>query len=230
MTSPDDTPGEKRLVVHVVDDEQMMRTMIVQVLGNAGFRTADHASGAELLGALHPDESGCIVLDLLMPQKSGLDVLRSLRAERPELPVIMISGSGDISKALDSLRGGAMDFIEKPFRPAQLIQRVEKALALAGRKRRELSRAREIEQRIEGLTPREAELLPLFQQGRSVKEIAFDLGLSSKTVQVHRSNILRVMQAPSVVDLTNLMHELEGIQRGQRINPDHPDAREFGAS
>ena len=216
-TIPGSASEEKpeRVQVHVVDDDPAMRTLVVKILETDGLEAIPHASGPDFLSRLDSDGAGCVVLDLMMPQSSGLDVLRTLREDHPDLPVVMISGKGDIPKALESLRIGALDFLEKPFRPAQLVERVRQALAIARQRREQLTRARQIQRRIDSLTPREAELLPLFQHGRSVKEIAFELGLSPKTVQVHRSKILRVMQVPSLVDLTNLMHELEEIRRDQ---------------
>ena len=199
--------------VHVVDDDTAVRTMVVRILEAEGLRAISHTSGGEFLSRLDPDEAGCVVLDLLMPRESGLDVLRSLQEDHSDLPVIMISGRADIPKALEAVRSGAVDFLEKPFRPTQLIERVQQALVVARRRRPQLRRARQIRRKIESLTPREAELLPLFQRGRSAKEIAFELGLSPKTVQVHRGKILRAMQVPTVVGLTNLMHEFENIRQ-----------------
>jgi FixJ family two-component response regulator len=193
--------------VHVVDDDANVLSVISKLVESAGLEAVPHLDPKEFLSHLRPDEYACAILDLVMPGLPGLEVLHELSENHPTIPVIMLSGHGDVATALESVREGAVDFIEKPVRREQLLEGIRGALEIARQQRASVARDQEIQRRIETLTPREAQLMPLLCKGISVKKIAFEFGLSFKTVQVHRSAILRKTMVSTVVELTNLMHE-----------------------
>jgi FixJ family two-component response regulator len=208
------TTAARTVRVHVVDDDPAILRVVAKFLGSAGVPSVCHSSAADFLQALEPDEFGCAVVDMVLPGVERFSLLQRLAQDFPGVQVIMMSGHGDIPNAVAAVRQGAMDFLEKPLVRQRLTGLVFGALEIAHERRARAVRGHNTRARIERLTPREIELLPMFCSGRSVKEIAFDLGLSHKTVQVHRSRILDRMQVDSVVELSNLLHEIEWTGNG----------------
>lgn len=207
--------------VHIVDDDRTILELITKVVRSAGLEPVAHEDAAAFLKSVDPKEYACAILDLVMPETSGLLVLREMQSRGALIPVVMVSGQGSIPTALEAMRSGAVDFLEKPFRVHELLERVHRALEVARDLHARAERVDTIRKRLEGLTPREAELMPFFCAGDSVKKIAFNFDLSPKTVQVHRARILERMGVTSVVELANVVHEMdssaEPLMRAQEL-------------
>jgi FixJ family two-component response regulator len=219
---PDHARTEARAErVHVVDDDPAILRVVANFLGAVGVSVVCHTSAVGFLAALHPNEFGCAVIDMVLPGVERFTLLRKLGEDYPGVQVIMMSGHGDIPNAIEAVRHGAVDFLEKPLRRHRLTGLVHSALDTARAQRAKVFSARDTRSRLERLTKREFELLPMFCQGKTVKEIALNLGLSHKTVQVHRSRILERMHVDSVVELLILLHDVnwEGtVNREGRVD------------
>jgi len=190
-------------VIHVVEDDKPMRDSLVDLLEEAGYRARAYASGEELLARGTAAEPGCVVSDLRMPGIDGLALLRRLRADGCALPLILITGHGDIPMAVSAMRAGAVDFLEKPFEPDALLG----AIAMALRVRSGGAAAEESEgarQRLEKLTLREHEVLEHLVAGRSNKESAEKLGISPRTIEFHRANIMEKTCAAGLPELVRI--------------------------
>jgi two-component system response regulator TtrR len=193
--------------VTVVDDEHHMRDSLVWMLRTRGFQVEAFSSPREILDFQAPDIPGCLVADYQLPGMSGLELQRELRHRGSRRPFIIITGHGEVHSAVDSMREGAIDFILKPFEQHQFLNRVREALRQdldQRRRRKESSRLRE---RIDRLTPREREVMDLVVEGRLTKQIAQQLGISVKTVEVHRSHVTKKMEVSSVAQLVRLVVE-----------------------
>jgi FixJ family two-component response regulator len=194
--------------VFVVDDEDSIRKALWRLLRSAGFEVAAFASAAEFLRVLDADPAGCAVLDVSMPGLDGLSLQEMLAARGCELPVLFLTGHGDIPKSVRAMRGGAVDFLEKPVDEAVLLAAVRRAIERdrAGRAARlQLADARE---RLATLSPREREVLQGVVAGSLNKQIAGQLGISEKTVKVHRGRVMEKMGVASVAELARLADHL----------------------
>lgn len=192
-------------VIHVVDDDRAAREGLGFLLGSLGLRVEAHASAAELLDRLDCVGVGCILADVRMPGMTGLDLLDELGRRGCALPVIMITGHGDVPMAVRAMRAGAMDFFEKPVNGMALVGRLNEALALS-RSRAEAARGTaQVRARVDSLTAREAEVARAVLAGRLNKQIAAELGISLKTVEIHRHNVMEKMGATSAADLVRLL-------------------------
>ncbi|MCW5697530.1 MAG: response regulator transcription factor FixJ [Bauldia sp.] len=191
-------------IVHIVDDDAAMRDSLAFLLAAAGMKAEAHESAMAFLKALPGLSASCVVTDVRMPEMSGIDLLGRLHAERPGLPVIVMTGHGDIALAVQAMKLGAVDFIEKPFDDTVLIAAVESALG----KTRELglrdAERAEIIARLEQLSPRERQVLDGLVGGKPNKVIAFDLDISPRTVEVYRANVMTKMQAASLSQLVRM--------------------------
>lgn len=192
-------------VVYLIDDDQMMRQSLVFVLTQAGYRVQAFASPAELLAAYDANRPGCLVLDLQMPEMTGLQLLRELKSRGDVHPFIVITGHGTIRTAVDSMHLGAVDFIEKPFHHDLFLERIAQAIARDRETRDSRRSSAALEEQLTTLTTREREIMQMVVEGQLTKNIAKKLGISTKTVEVHRSNITRKMGVDSVVQLVRLM-------------------------
>jgi len=190
-------------VIHVVEDDQPMRDSLVELLEEAGYKARPYASGEELLARGSAAEPGCVVSDMRMPGIDGLTLLRRLRADGSGLPLILITGHGDIPMAVTAMRAGAIDFLEKPFEPDALLGAVAMALRLRsnGAVPEDGEAAR---RRLEKLTQREHEVLGHLVSGKSNKEAAEKLGISPRTVEFHRANIMEKSGAAGLPELVRL--------------------------
>ncbi|MDK3019803.1 response regulator transcription factor [Pseudodonghicola flavimaris] len=192
-------------VIHIVDDDRAAREGLGFLLSSLGLRTVSHGSAADLLATLMPDEIGCILADVRMPGMTGLELLEELERRGCPLPVIMITGHGDVPMAVRAMRLGAMDFFEKPVNGMALVDRIREALELsrtrAGAEREKAQLAR----RVASLTSREVEVAQGVLRGLQNKQIAHELGISLKTVEVHRHNAMEKMGATSAADLVRLL-------------------------
>lgn len=192
-------------VIHIVDDDRAAREGLGFLLSSLGLTTEAHGSGAELLARLGTQETGCILADVRMPGMTGLELLDELGRRGCPLPVIMITGHGDVPMAVRAMRAGAMDFFEKPVNGMALVERVNEALRLSS-ERAAAGRGRAaLERRVASLTAREAEVARAVLAGRQNKQIAADLGIALKTVEIHRHNAMDKMGASSAADLVRLL-------------------------
>lgn len=190
---------------HIVDDDEAIRDALEWLFKTRGVSCRTWPSGERFLDALQPDWRGCIVLDIRMQGMSGLECFDTLLARDCQLPVIFITGHGDVPMAVSALKKGAFHFIEKPFNDHDLVDLVEKALA-ADRDRQRAAASREtIEARLATLTQREREVMELILEGKYNKVIADDLSISMRTVEAHRSRIFDKMDVRSAVELAQLL-------------------------
>jgi len=194
--------------VYIVDDDDAMRDSLKWLLESRGLKVELYPSGEAFLGAFSGDLRGCLVLDVRMPGMSGMDLYARLKARASNLPVIFITGHGDVPMAVSALKKGAADFIEKPFSDQDMVRLIESCLkqdrAAAAKRAEKASLARNME----SLTQREREVLGLIVDGKLNKQIADDLGISIKTVEVHRSRVMEKMGADSVAELVQLVLKL----------------------
>ena len=191
-------------IIQIIDDEADVREVIARLVNSVGLTSRAYASAVDFLADYDGHRPGCIVLDLRMPRMSGMEALANFKERNVALPVIMLSGYGDIPTAVRSLKLGAVDFIPKPFQSEGLLERVQTAVAESM-----LDLAREqtsyrLRRRFRNISPREAEVLNLVVRGKPSKEIARRLRISPKTVDVHRSNLMRKVGVSSVAELVNL--------------------------
>lgn len=186
-----------RRTVHLVDDDDAIRRSVGFMLRTSGFSVEAHSSGLHLLKEkeLAP---GCILLDIRMPEMDGLEVQKALLERGVALPVVVMTGHGDISIAVQAMKAGAVEFIEKPFEKAVLIAAVEEGFARLDRSDRQRVRAEEAAVRLQALTSREREVLEGLAKGFPNKTIAYDLGISPRTVEIHRANLMTKLEVVSL--------------------------------
>jgi FixJ family two-component response regulator len=195
-------------MVFVVDDDPSLRHALTNLLRSVGLRVETFGSAREFLAGPRPDAPGCLVLDVRLPGLSGLDLQRELTAAQIDLPIIFMTGYGDIPMTVRAMKAGAVEFLTKPFRDQDLLDAVQQALErdrVAWHQRAALAALR---QRYDRLTPREREVMRLVVAGLLNKQIAADLGTSEIMVKVHRGQVMRKMQAASVADLVRMAAQL----------------------
>lgn len=181
---------EQLRLVHLVDDDEAIRRSVGFMLKTSGFTVLTYESGIDLMKAAGGIETGCVLLDIRMPGMDGLDVQKALREKGVTLPVIIMTGHGDVSLAVQAMKVGAVDFIEKPFEKAVLLSAIEHAMERLKRSAANQDRADEAAVRLQALTPREREVLDGLANGLPNKTIAYDLGISPRTVEIHRANVM----------------------------------------
>jgi FixJ family two-component response regulator len=195
-------------VVFVVDDDASAREGIEDLLQSAGMPVMTFRSPQEFLEAARPDAPGCIVLDVRLPGTSGLEFQKVLIEAAIHLPVVFITGHGDIPMSVMAMKSGAIEFLTKPFREQSLLDAINTGIEKDRLRREGLKRVTELQQRFERLTPREREVFALVVTGRPNKQVAAELGLSEMTVKVHRSQVTRKMRAASIVELARIADSL----------------------
>jgi two-component system response regulator FixJ len=191
-------------IIYVVDDDDGMRRALDALLSTVGYKTAVFSRPIDFLANFKPDSPGCLVLDIRMPDMSGLEVQQQLNRRGSMLPVIFITGHGDVPMAVQAMKEGAFEFIQKPFRDQDLLDRINHALKLDAENRSTVARRADIQHRIESLTPRERQVMDLVVDGAANKVIAIDLTLSERTVEIHRAKVMEKMGARSVAHLVKL--------------------------
>jgi FixJ family two-component response regulator len=198
----------KKEMVYIVDDDPRVREALSSLLRSSGMEVRIFSSGQDFLNFQREDSCACLILDLKMPGLGGLDVQRSITAKTP-VPVIFITGRGDIPSTVTAMKEGAIDFLTKPVDEAALLASIQKALEQDRTNRREALEHAKLVARYESLTPREREVLPLLVSGLLNKQTAFELGITEYTVQIHRGHIMRKMEADSFAGLVNLAARLK---------------------
>jgi two-component system response regulator FixJ len=200
--------------IYVVDDDDGMRRALDALLSTVGYKTTVFSRPADFLANFHPDSAGCLVLDIRMPDMSGLEVQQQLNRRGSMLPVIFITGHGDVPMAVQAMKEGAFEFIQKPFRDQDLLDRINHALKLDAENRSTVARRADIQHRIESLTPRERQVMNFVVDGAANKVIAIDLALSERTVEIHRAKVMEKMGARSVAHLVKLHMTLTDTPNG----------------
>jgi FixJ family two-component response regulator len=203
MTVPEEEP-----VAFVIDDDAMVRESVADLLSSVGVAARTFGSPREFLDSRRPNSPGCIVLDVRLPGPSGLEFQGSLARSGIDLPVIFITGHGDIPMSVRAMKSGAVEFLTKPLREQELLDAVHLGIERDRVRRRQAKRVAELRERLASLTAREQEVLALVIRGRLGKQIAYELKLSENTVKVHRSQIMRKMSAASLVDLVRMAEQL----------------------
>jgi len=202
--------NEDQPTVFVVDDDPGVRKSVSFLLGTVGIAAETYLSGDEFLEAYDSTRSGCLVLDVRMPGMSGLDVQARLQALGSHLPIIFVTAHGDVPMAVDAVKAGAVDFIQKPFRDQELLDKIQEALEVDERARAARLDLQRILGRLETLTPREAEVLDLVVSGEPNKRIARAMGISQRTVEIHRARVMEKMEVRSVSMLVQHVMKAKG--------------------
>lgn len=222
--------------VFVVDDDEAARESLRWLLESVGHSVRCHASAAEFMAAVDHNTSGCLVLDVRMPGMSGMELQEHLKTRDLCLPVIVVTGHGDIPMAVRAMRGGAVDFLQKPYNDQTMLDRIQQALELCRQRRHEHARLARIQAAYRQLTPREAEVAVRVVLGKANKVIAIEMGLSHKTVEAHRANVMEKMRAASLSELVRMFVRLglvsdeEGLgDVGHGVRPDDRYGRNYGA-
>lgn len=191
-------------MVHVIDDEADVRDAVAMLLRSVGLASTQYASAQQFLAEYKPGRPGCLLLDVRLPGLNGLDLQQRLAASGFTLPIIIMTGHGDIQMAVRAMRAGALDFIEKPFHDQTLLDRVHEAIERSSRLQDDAGERAQLQRRYASLTGREKEVMQRVVDGRPNKLIADDLGLSIRTVETHRAHIIEKMQATSLSHLVRM--------------------------
>jgi len=195
-------------IVYVIDDDEAVRLAVKDLLESVGMRAETFASGSDFLRAPRADAPSCLILDIRLPGQSGLEFQRSLQAAQIEIPIVFITGHGDIPMTVQAMKAGAVDFLAKPFRDQELLDAIHRAVDRDRARRDAQAGVRELRGRYEELTPREREVMLLVVQGLLNKQIAAELGTSETTVKIHRGQVMRKMLAASLPDLVRMAERL----------------------
>ena len=196
-------------LIHLVDDDDAIRRSAGFMLKTSGFQVQTYESGVELLKSANKLEAGCILLDIRMPGMDGLEVQQALKDKGVALPVIIMTGHGDVSLAVQAMKAGAIDFIEKPFEKAVLMSAVDQAFDRLKRAETHRERADDAAVRLQSLTPREREVLDGLAKGLPNKTIAYDLGISARTVEIHRANLMTKLEVRSLSEALRIAFAAE---------------------
>lgn len=204
MMNPEDK------TIHLVDDDSAVRRSVGFMLKTSGHQVRSYESGVELLKHASELEQGCILLDIRMPGMDGLEVQQALQDKGVSLPVIIMTGHGDVGLAVKAMKAGAVDFIEKPFEKATLIASLNEGFNRLSRKEATSDRQKDAEVRLQALTPRERDVLDGLAQGLPNKTIAYDLGISPRTVEIHRANLMSKLSVRSLSEALRIAFAAQG--------------------
>ena len=205
---------DDRRLVHLVDDDDAIRRSVGFALKTSGFQVRIYESGSELLKAAPDLQSGCILLDIRMPGMDGLEAQAALSAKGVTLPVIIMTGHGDVSLAVRAMKAGAVDFIEKPFQKAVLLGAIEQGFARLNHSTANREQAHEAVVKLKLLTPREREVLDGLAKGLPNKSIGYDLNISPRTVEIHRANLMSKLGVKSLSDALRIAFAAESGEPG----------------
>ena len=193
--------SERQPTIYIVDDDEQVRESIQLLMESVGLAVESYGSAQDYLEHFRPDQHGCLILDVRMPQMSGLELHEKLDALGSQLPIIFVTGHGDVPMAVSALQRGACDFIEKPFTNEDLLSRIRRALELDSQISARRQRDSVIEHRLRLLTQREREVMELVVAGKLNKQVADELNISMKTVEAHRARVMEKMGARTLAEL-----------------------------
>jgi FixJ family two-component response regulator len=201
---------EAPAVVFIVDDDDAVRESLEFLMKSINQPAESYASAKDFLAAYHPDKPGCLLLDIRMPGMSGIELQEELKRREAHIPIIFITGHGDVPMAVKAIQAGAADFIQKPFRDQELIDRIREVLVDDAQERAERLERSEILHRMSTLTEREREVMEQVVVGKANKVVAIDLSVSQRTVEIHRANVMEKMKAKSLAQLVRLVMRARG--------------------
>jgi RNA polymerase sigma factor (sigma-70 family) len=213
-TTPSTTPQ-----IFIVEDDDAVRESLQLVLESLGHTVSAFASAGAFLEQFNSDLAGCLVLDIRMPGMNGMELQRKLNDSNSMLPIIFVTGHGDVPMAVEAMQQGAFDFIQKPYREQQLLEKIERALQLDLENRESLQQRQAILTHLQELTPREMDVLLLMIEGKANKVIAADLDISQRTVEIHRARVMEKLRANSLAHLVRMVMQidpqvLQGLRSG----------------
>jgi FixJ family two-component response regulator len=191
--------------VYIVEDDDAVRDSLQMMLESLGYRVVTFADAATFLESYRPDMAGCLVLDIRMPGMNGMELQRKLNERNSILPIIFVTGHGDVPMAVEAMQQGAVDFVQKPYREQELLEKIERALAMDRDNRESLQQRQAIAERLQSLTPRELDVLKLMVEGKANKVIAIDLDISQRTVEIHRARVMDKLAANSLAHLVRMV-------------------------
>ena len=211
MNAPSTSPTQESPTVLAIDDDPEVRRSLEQLLATVKLPVRTFESAEAFLAAGPHDQHGCILLDLQMPGMSGIELLRQLVENEQHQPVVMVTAHAEVRTAVEALKLGAFDFVEKPYSAHRMLEKVQKAIEHDSKRRQETAERAKTRQQIASLSPRELEVVERLIHGRSPKEIADELAITAPTVDFHRKNALRKMNVESVVDLVRAISRCGGL-------------------
>ena len=197
--------AEQAPTVYIVDDDEAVRESLGLLLESVDQVSSGFDSATSFLGAYDDEMAGCIVLDIRMPGMNGMELQKKLNDVNSILPIIFVTGHGDVPMAVEAMQHGAVDFIQKPYREQDLLDKINQALNIDQQQRADLKEKQAIIKRIETLTPREKEVMAMMIDGNANKVIAIDLGISQRTVEIHRSRVMEKMSTHSLAHLVRMV-------------------------
>jgi two-component system response regulator FixJ len=198
--------------VHIVDDDSDVADSMSMLLESTGLRTQQYHSAEEFLRNPIDHLMGCLILDVRMPDMNGLDLHQEIKRSNPNLPVVFVTGHGDVPMAVQAMKNGALEFLQKPFRDQEFIDCVNRALKTNSKALNGLNRRRSIQMRIESLTKREYEIMRLIAEGNITKVVAVKLNISPRTVEIHRARTMEKMQAKTLAQLVQMVVEAGDLE------------------
>ena len=195
--------------IYIVEDDDAVRDSLQMVLESVGHSVEAFANADRFLAAYTPELAGCLILDIRMPGINGMELQRKLTELNSILPIIFVTGHGDIPMAVEAMQQGALDFVQKPYREQELLEKITRALALDKANRASLLQRQEILQHMQNLTPRERDVMKLMVEGKANKVIAIDLEISQRTVEIHRARVMEKLNANSLAHLVRMYLTVE---------------------
>ncbi|QQD17400.1 response regulator transcription factor [Spongiibacter nanhainus] len=191
--------------VYLVEDDDAVRDSLQMVLESVGHKVAAYSRGDAFLEDFSTEMAGCMVLDIRMPGMNGMELQRQLNSRNSILPIIFVTGHGDVPMAVEAMQKGAVDFVQKPYREEELLGKIQQAIAADAESRAELAEKHKIVERLQELTPREKQVMDLMIEGKANKVIAFDLDISQRTVEIHRARVMEKMGVRSLAHLVRMV-------------------------
>ena len=195
--------------VHIVEDDDAVRDSLQMMLDSVGRDTKVFGSADSFLSTYHPDMAGCIVLDIRMPGMNGMELQRKLNDINSILPIIFVTGHGDVPMAVEAMQQGAVDFVQKPYREQELLDKISQAMEIDQQNRNSLQQRQVITEKMQSLTPREKDVMQLMAEGKANKVIAVDLDISQRTVEIHRARVMEKLGANSLAHLVRMFMAVE---------------------